>query len=181
MKNTIYLLILFLIYSLTSCTTERKATKYFNNHLEKLAPLCVETFPPKDSTVTKDSIRFDTLYIEGEPVILKDSFYIKGDTVVRVITKECPKVQTVIKTEIKEVTHYVENTAKVKVLENVIANDNKTIQKQAGQIEDRDNKIKGKNGWIWKLIIVVAIETIILFRKPLISLVKPLIGIPPIG
>lgn len=86
---------------LTGCTTQRKAEKYYQKHPEKLAEKCADEFPVKDSIIVIDSVHFDTLYLEGEPVILKDSFFIKGDTIIKQITKECPKVQTITKT----VTH----------------------------------------------------------------------------
>lgn len=175
MKNTILFLLI-----LTGCTTQKKASKYFNNHPDQLAPICAEKFPVKDSLVTRDSIRFDTLFIEGEPVILKDSFYIKGDTVVKVITKECSKVQAIYKTVTKDSIHYVENTARAKVLENAIEAGNKKIKQIGDSLTKAEDKIKHKNKLIWWLIIVVAIESLWIFRKPLLSLINPVKGIIPI-
>lgn len=93
------IILLFIACSwLTGCVSQRKAEKFYQKHPEKLAQACSEHFPVKDSSIVRDSVRFDTLFLEGEPVVLKDSFFIKGDTIVKVITKECPKVETIVKT-----------------------------------------------------------------------------------
>jgi hypothetical protein len=175
----IYTTLLCLV--LFSCTTERKATGYFREHPEKLAPICAEEFPVKDSLVVKDSVRFDTLWIEGEPVILKDSFYIKGDTIVKVITKECPKVSTVIKTVTRDSIHYVENTARVVMLQNQIKSSQLENQKLQAQIALLQGKVKGKNKVIWWLAVFVAILTAWTFRRPILSIINPIKIIPPIS
>jgi hypothetical protein len=173
MKNTIFFLLV-----LIGCTTQKKATNYFNNHPDQLAPICADKFPVKDSLVTRDSVRFDTLFIEGDPVVLKDSFYIKGDTVVKQVTKECPKVQTIVKTVIKDSIHYVENTARVAMLLNQVKELSDKVEKCQTMSDKLQDKVKHKNKVIWWLIIVVAIESLWIFRKPLLSLINPIKAIP---
>jgi hypothetical protein len=168
MKNTIFFLLV-----LIGCTTQKKATNYFNNHPDQLAPICADKFPVKDSLVTRDSVRFDTLFIEGDPVVLKDSFYIKGDTVVKVVTKECPKVQTIFKTVIRDSIHYVRDRAFEATLLNDIDKAKALLVECRAQIVSDANKIKHKNKVIWWLVIVVVAESLWIFRRPLLSLINP--------
>jgi hypothetical protein len=58
----VLLFILFLMALMTSCTTAKKATHYFNNHLEVGAKWCAEVFPvaevDSNSTTTFDSTAY---------------------------------------------------------------------------------------------------------------------------
>src|SRR5688572_30583352 len=116
-------LIILVLFS--SCMTTQKA----KNFLEKngdLDSICMEEFKPVDSIVIKDSVSFDTLYLEtlsSDTVEINDTVY---------ITKTVPKVITKTVSHTKEV--FTENTARVKYLESVIEKANKyTIH-----LEDRN-------------------------------------------
>lgn len=135
---------------LTACATQRNAEKYYAIHPEKLAEQCTDKFPVKDSVVVIDIVHFDTLFIAGEPVILKDSFYIKGDTIVKQVTKECPKVQTITKTVTHDSIIYRRDMAMEYML-------NSKIEEQGKQITELQTVLKqsneGRSRWrLWCLI-----------------------------
>lgn len=94
----VYGVLLFFIASMIGCATQKNAEKYYQKHPEKLAEKCAYEFPVIDSVVVIDSVHFDTLYIETEPLVIKDSFYIQGDTIIKTVTKQCPPHKEVIKT-----------------------------------------------------------------------------------
>lgn len=158
-------IILLTAIIILSCNAEKKASKYYDAHKDKLAEKCATNFPVHDSIVVNDSTHFDTLYLEQEPLILRDSFYIKGDTIVKQVTKQCPSSQTIVKTVFRDTTRYIENTAKVVALTN-------QLNKATATVTTLKESNSTKNKWIWKLIIVVIIETLILFRKPILSILK---------
>lgn len=161
MKN---LLIISLFLSLWSCTTERKAQRFYNENPEKLAALCANEFPVKDSVIVRDSIRLDTLYLETEPTILKDSFYIKADTIVRVITKKCPPAATIVKTIRHDSIIIRRDTAKEAVLIGNNAKCREALNIAVNRLEKRNKTI------VW-LIILLTLETIYIFRKQILKLI----------
>ncbi len=59
-----------LAFTLGSCHSEQKALRktqqYLFSHPDFSAGYCAEQFPVKDSIVTRDSIRFDTLYVSDQ-------------------------------------------------------------------------------------------------------------------
>lgn len=102
---------LFLLLILASCNPQKKLFKALDElqkHPIESAKYCADKYPVKDTTIYRDSVRFDTLYM-GEYVfdttIVKDTVY---------ITKTVPKTITKTVTNIKEV--YRENTARVEQL-----------------------------------------------------------------
>lgn len=96
----VYISILLVICML-SCTNQRKVQRWNVLHPGEAAQNCADQFPARDSVSTIDSVHFDTLYVENETV-LRDSFFIRGDTVVKVVDKKCQPVQMITKTVTKE-------------------------------------------------------------------------------
>lgn len=66
-----------------------------NKHKDKLAELCADEFPAKDSIIVRDSVSFDTLYntdIVFDTTTVKDTVYITrqlpGKTIVKTVRKD---------------------------------------------------------------------------------------------
>lgn len=148
------------------CMTTQKA----KNFLEKegaLDSICMEEYKPVDSIVIRDSISFDTLFLE---TVGQTDTVTKNDTVY--ITKTLPaKVITKTVTHTKEV--FTENTARVKYLENRLSE----ASQYASFLEGR-NKFLEERGDDWKkkahkrmslLIILIAAFAGWTFRKPLMG------------
>lgn len=135
----------------------------------KLPQICAQRFPPKDSIVYRDSVRWDTLY---EGIYSVDTIYDK-DTVkvyltlpAKIITKEVIKYRDI----------YRENTAKVTDLEKKLsdcnsrtANSEKEIVKLRAELSKWEGLAKQR--W-WFLWILLAIALGITFRKRIAKLVK---------
>jgi uncharacterized integral membrane protein len=93
--------LLFLIFFLVGCTTQKKAVKYFNKHELVGADYCSVKHPCKDSV--HESLR----YVIGEPVVtVHDSIIYDTATntvqkvVVKYITKSILQVDTVYKDKV---------------------------------------------------------------------------------
>ena len=128
MNRFIYILSLVLFYyaivlALTSCQTERKATRFMNEHPNVLAKICDEKFPvipSVDTFVTVDSLllqqyekEFGNLYYLIDSLITNDS------------------IKTVIQTQIKTVSTPVYRTKTIRIKEESTAK----LQLCKGQIE----------------------------------------------
>lgn len=85
-----------------SCTSERK-----------LAKICAEKYPIKDSTIIIEKIDTTYEFIKGDSI--KVPFYIKGDVVYK--DTICPTIKVPKITKSKEKIVYQENTAKSALFE----------------------------------------------------------------
>lgn len=118
--NIIYRLSLVLFYyaivlALTSCQTERKATRFMSEHPNVLAKICDEKFPviPSiDTVITVDSLllqqyekEFGNLYYLIDSLISNDSIKTVIQTQIKTITKPVYRTKTVTITK--------ENTARL--------------------------------------------------------------------
>lgn len=141
--------ILMALLLLAGCMTARKAEDYLKSK-NKLAEVCATNFPVHDSTYTKDSIAFDTITKAGEPVFLRDSFYIVGDTIVKTVYKQCPAQQTITKTVMHDSIIIRENTARVAALQQQLTDE----KIKNGIISAQLNDTKaGRSKWrMWCLI-----------------------------
>ena len=127
-KLLILCLLVIIYLAFFSCTTQKKATRYFNENNKELAELCLERFPIREKTIRGDTIRItDTLkVIDKVPVFVdcpdgtkkecppKEIKYIKTteqvtDTIIKIDTRN----EAILKHDIKELTE-----------------DNKTLKKQ---------------------------------------------------
>lgn len=139
-------IILVLITSAMSCVSEKK-----------LAKLCAEKYPPRDSTVVRDRIITDTINVPGDtikvdcpPVFIKDTT--TGAIIKVPVTKKapCPPKQILYKTVVRDSLIYRENTALVQHQKNIIALRDKTIEK----ISD---SLRFYKKWFWILVISLVV------------------------
>lgn len=151
-----YLLILLLF---ASCNVEKRTQKkvaWLIAH-DKLDDVCARVYPVRDSIVVKDSVSFDTLYLENE-VYLRDTVFREGQTIYR--EKKCPPVTVVTKTVTKDSIIYRRNTAEeerlkgeILIKENNLIVKDETINKQQAKID--------KNDW-WKTACLITWFTMLL-------------------
>lgn len=141
-RIAIVLLILAAIGAVSmGCNTAKRAHQYANAHPEEFAEFCAEEYPVKDSLVVRDSVHFDTLYVEG--VTLTDTLVIEGKTVI--LDRPCPPQRVVTKVVRKDSTIYRENTARVAHLGAEI----KAKEKQITEDKQYIKWIEGKANW-WR-------------------------------
>lgn len=137
--------LLLLITSTTSCVSEKK-----------LAKLCSEKFPPRDSTVIRDRVITDTINVPGDtvrvvcpPILMKDS---TSGVVIKVpVIKNvpCPPKQILYRTVVRDSIIFRENTALVSHQKNIIALRDKTI-------DDVREDLSFYKKWFWILLLIIA-------------------------
>jgi hypothetical protein len=139
-----YLLILLLF---VSCASEKK-----------IAKICAEKYPIKDSTIIIEKIDTTYEYIKGDSI--KVPFYIKGD----VIYKDtiCPPVKVPKITKSKEKIVYQENTAKNALFEMQM----KDMSQKLAKVNDDNKKLEDKvrSRTKQRNILFIILGIIILFR-----------------
>jgi hypothetical protein len=180
-------LILFTITAIAAifsgCMTAGKATDYLKKK-DLLDDVCASNYPVKDSvtTVTVDSVVFDTLYLDGQIVV--DSIYLERG-------EDGEKQYGITKVITKTITKTVEKKVRDIAFENVLLDNNVVIEKKLGQVETKaaaleelnaaqKTVIKKKNKKIFWLYVIIAILTAWNFRKPIARLINPIKTIIPI-
>ena len=158
---------MLIVGCLSSCNPQRKIQKAEQvlKDADALAKICADEFPIKTEYIKgKDSISFDTLYVDG---IINDTT-ILVDTVTKLVTKVVTKslpAKIITKTIRIVDTIREENPATIKVLKDEIG----VYKIRNGVLEaDRDNwKVKAKQRLWWFLIAVGAIGayTILKIKK----------------
>ena len=173
-----------IIYSLTSCQTERKAARFMAEHPNVLARICDEKFPvipSVDTLVTVDSMllaqyerEFSNLYYLIDSLISNDSIKTVIQTQIKTVKEPVYKTKTITVTK--------ENTArlaacKAQMEENErdyelniqgfkIALDESEKEKQ--ELKDKVNRTrKQRNKFMWLLIAM----TIFAFRRQIVKLI----------
>lgn len=135
---------LLLLALLTSCYTERKAVqqvaKADATYPAIIPNICASRYPVRTNTNTVIEHRTDTMYQEGETMIV-------NDTVVRVITK------IVTNTVTKTVTDTIENTAKIAALNVEVSKWQDSYVKAQDKADTLRN---GRNTWRWVGIVSLA-------------------------
>ncbi len=146
---------------LLSCNTEKQLQKAETRLSQsgRLAKICADRFPLRDSIVVKDSVIIDT-FLLGEYIF--DTIRV-NDTIV--ITKHIPVIKTKIKTQIV----YRQDNAKVESLQRELDTALNKLAVANGKYADA---IKELDGWkktakqrIWWLWIVVVLCIGWTFRK----------------
>lgn len=117
-----YLLILLLF---VSCASEKK-----------IAKICAEKYPIKDSTIIIEKIDTTYEYIKGDSI--KVPFYIKGDVVYK--DTICPTIKVPKVTKSKEKIVYQENTAKNALFEFQM----KEINQKLAKLNDVNVKLEAE-------------------------------------
>lgn len=177
-RGLIYFIICILCFFIaTSCSTEKRIQKaeVLLASEGKLPEICASRFPPKDSIVYRDSVRWDTLY-EGiysiDTVYDKDTVKVYVTLPAKIITKEVVRYKDV----------YRENTAKVEKLQQ----DNTSLSLKLSECDVEVANMKGevekwkdlaKTRW-WFLWILLVIAVGITFRKSIFKLSKKFVGFP---
>lgn len=171
-RGLIYLIISITCFFIaTSCNTEKRLQKaeVLLASKGRLAEICADRFPPKDSVVYRDSVHFDTLY---EGIYSIDTIYDK-DTVkvyltlpAKIVTKEVIKYRDI----------YRENTAKVNELENKLSacssqSTNYSIELVKLKAESSKWEKLAKQRW-WFLWILLVVAGLITFRKSIMKLIS---------
>ena len=158
---------MLIVGCLSSCNPQRKIQKAEQvlKDADALAKICADEFPIKTEYIKgKDSISFDTLYVDG---IINDTT-ILVDTVTKLVTKVVTKslpAKVITKTIRVTDTVIKENTARIEDFR--IQLRNKDIENGILKA-DRDNwKVKAKQRLWWFLIAVGAIGayTILKIKK----------------
>jgi hypothetical protein len=142
-----YLLILLLF---VSCASEKK-----------IAKICAEKYPIKDSTIIIEKIDTTYEYIKGDSI--KVPFYIKGD----VIYKDtiCPPIKVPKITKSKEKIVYQENTAKNALFELQMKDMSQKLAKANDDNKKLEQTIKNRTNQRNILLIIIAIIILLAYLK----------------
>lgn len=111
-KLTILLSLVFMLILNLGCNLQQKredrAYRFFREHPAKLAELCANEYPPKDSiSPGKEILITDTLKVPGDSIPCPP---VPGQKPVFV---KCPEQKTITNTRTKTDTIFRENTARV--------------------------------------------------------------------
>ena len=172
-----------IIYSLTSCQTERKATRFMAEHPNILAKICDEKFPvipSVDTVVTIDSAvllqyerEFSNLYYLIDSLISNDSVKTVIKTQFKTVSKPVYKTKTVTITKentarlaaCKEQMEENERDYELNIQGFKIALDESEKEKQ--ELKDKVNRTrKQRNKFMWVLVAM----TIFAFRRQIVKL-----------
>jgi len=170
---------LLLIFILTGCYTQKKATEQVEKANDKfpevVAKLARDKYPCKDllkpdtTTIYQDSLIFVEVECPDVPTEV-----IRIDTVNNVITRTV-RVPVNMPVQIRTVTKWYEDSAKLKLFTLQV----ESLQADTASLRQETVKLYGKvssrNKWLLWLIIICACETLWILRKPIIRLFKLII------
>jgi hypothetical protein len=142
-----YILILLLF---VSCASEKK-----------IAKICAEKYPIKDSTIIIEKIDTTYEYIKGDSI--KVPFYIKGDVVFK--DTICPPVKVPKITKSKEKIVYQENTAKNALFELQMKDMSQKLAKANDDNKKLEQTIKNRTNQRNILLIIIAIIILLAYLK----------------
>lgn len=132
--------LLLICLVLLACNPVKKALKVARQNPNEFAGFCAEIFPVGELVTVKDSTRFDTLYLQSEPVT---EYVTRNDTVYKTV-RSPGTTYFITKTVTKDSLIIRRDRAAEKALEvqrdNLIVN-NKDV------IGQRDAFKKGRNWW----------------------------------
>jgi predicted RNase H-like nuclease (RuvC/YqgF family) len=173
-----------IIYSLTSCQTERKATRFMAEHPNVLAKICDEKFPvipSVDTFVTIDSIllsqyerEFSNLYYLIDSLISNDSIKTVIQTQIKTVKEPVYKTKTITVTK--------ENTARLSACKEQMEENERDYElniqgfeheldeseKEKQELKDKVNRTrKQRNKFMWLLIGM----SIFAFRRQIVKLI----------
>lgn len=153
---------LLLLIGCLSCTTQRKAEKWMNEHHLEASAYCADKFPVQtDTQYIKGETIYDTIF---EPVEIIDTFACPpSDTVVRYQIKIQTKKERVTEVRTDTLIEWRENLAKVVELDLTLQQTNEEL-KQA----KKEASTSGKT--VYWLIGIVLLMAFWIFRKPILRL-----------
>lgn len=145
--------VLLLMFFLFGCTTERKATRYFNEHGYKAAQYCAAAFP----------VKTDSVFLPGKPIIKSDTTFLPGDSIPCPPQKpgaappvvHCPPSLVIRDTIIQRDTLRItkENPAK----DSIIAGQAKQISEQGIRLQIAEDKASHRGWLMWGTWVVLAV------------------------
>lgn len=144
------LLKVLVLFVFTGCMSEKK-----------LAQVCADKFPIKDSTVIIERVDTTYQYIKGDSI--KVPFYLKGEVVYK--DTICPPVRVPQVTKTKEKIVYQENTAKVKVCELQVQEMSQKIEKLTydnAKLEKENGKLIKFRNIVLGIMFVIVLATFII-------------------
>jgi hypothetical protein len=155
----------------SGCTTQKKVQKWNDKHQVKAAAYCATRFPPIEWTRERVDTLLDTITIT-QPLYVFDTLYVEGDTVV--LKTKCPPSQTITKTVTKEKEVRVRDSALTVLLQG-------NIEQLEGISADKDKEIaiakdrlgeakKSRNWWMWAALLtwgVIALYVVLKMRTKL--------------
>jgi len=183
-QTTIIFLLLF-----ASCTTVRKAEKTLDKKPLERAKYCATNYPIKESVVT------NTVYKEGEPVLVKgetEYITVNCDSIIKATPTDKPK-QTIVRIPVPvyvrvdtfstNTTKTQEDSAKLAVLQG--ANDN--LKEQLSDCTDKVDKITADRNryrsiviWGSLVLLVILLATLAIWyvkrKARILSVAKGLVG-----
>lgn len=175
-----------LAFALGSCHSEQKALRktqeYLFSHPDFSAGYCAEQYPVKDSIITRDSVRYDTLYVQWpeEPGDSTTPFEVSpeqptaispsgggGKVITRYITKTIRKDSIIYKRDMAEERRLNLSLQACQGNNNNLINKNDGLQQQ---LNEWKGKAKARWWWIITIIAAGATYTVIKFKKNILSL-----------
>ena len=189
------LAMLWFIFSLTSCTTEKRASKYYYKHTKKGIELAVKILDNPDSTSfgrndslassyaanrypCKDSVHTVVKYLPGKPQLIpgeKEYINIDCDSLRKATGKDGKikvYVPTYLRVDTNSITSEIYQTDKAKYnaleakLTSVIIAKNVEAEKRSAQLKSAtENAIKYKKYFIWSLIALVIVVLLSLLLR----------------
>jgi hypothetical protein len=146
---------LIVAWVLFGCSVDKKAQKKVSWLLahDKMDDACSRLYPNLDSTTHKDSVHFDTLYLENDPVIKTDTLY-RNDTVFITQTVKCPPDKVITIHKVDTVTVYRTNTAEVERWKGEVLTKEGQIKAKDDIIIKQQQKIDNEDKWkVWFIIL----------------------------
>lgn len=128
---------------------------------KKIAKICAEKYPIKDSTIIIEKIDTTYEYIKGDSI--KVPFYLKGE----VIYKDtiCPPVKIPKITKSKEKIVYQENTAKSALFEFQMKDMSQKLAKANDDNKKLEDKVRSRTKQRNILLIILGLIILLLYLK----------------
>lgn len=160
----------------SSCTTQRKVEKWNAKHPVKAASYCARTFPPIEWTEYVRDTLTDTVTVT-EPLYVFDTLYVEGDTVV--MKTKCPPSKVITRTIRDTVRTRVRDSAAVYALQGTLRAAEDLIQADKKLIDSQNNLIAKGRGLVLKMGLIIILLLLWIFRKPILNLLNPIKKIYP--
>lgn len=151
-----YVIYFIIVFGVTSCTTERKAIKYFDKHQLVAADYCASKYPVIPT------------YIKGKDSIIEKTVEVKGDSIPcppnekgEVVKVKCPDAKLVYQERWRTDTVVKENTAKLSALQ-LRYND---LDKQHAIQSDKLSEARKWRVWFFVLAGLLGVYALLRLRR----------------